>query len=320
MPEAYAHALRHSGLDFATIAHQQNSVGLAFGQKQWVEYLELNDEYNEQPDFATFVGFEHYMQKGHRIAYFRSREEAEGFRMSADRPDDDQLEEAHQLWGALGDTQTFTVPHHCRFLWPTDFSIPPHPKDRVAEICSRWGRSESPGPHSLQHALRLGHRLGFIGGTDNHLGQPGNGPFEVNQGRGIAAVYAHELTREALWDAVYARRCYATSGEQILLYFALDEHLMGSELTDYAGRRTFAVRAAGTQPLRAVELVRNGEVIHRVEPGELTFEDEFVDDTALESTWLQPAFPNLPPFCYYYARIHQLDGESAWSSPIWIAA
>ena len=318
MEEAYEYGYGYSGLDFCTVAHQQNSTNHVFSQECWEEYLEINDRYDEMPDFATVVGCENYIRAGHRIAYFRSADQAREFRVSRARGEEGHRERPEELWDLLRDFEAITVPHHCRYISPTDWSRPLDEMERCVEICSRWGSNEEGGPHSVQHALGLGHRMGFVGGTDNHLGQPGNGPFGVNEGRGITGALARELTREALYDAMAARRCYATSGERMLLYFALDDQHMGSELAGYQGARSFTVRVAGTQALVAVELLRNNEVIARAEPDDLTFSGELTDDDALDDLFLEPSFEGQEPFCFYYLRVRQVDGEMAWASPIWL--
>ncbi|MCH8960963.1 MAG: DUF3604 domain-containing protein [Bacteroidetes bacterium] len=54
-----------------------------------------------------------------------------------------------------------------------------------------------------------GHRFGVIGSTDHHGGYPGS------HGDGRVAVWASNLTREAIWEALLARRVYADTGDKI---------------------------------------------------------------------------------------------------------
>jgi hypothetical protein len=75
-----------------------------------------------------------------------------------------------------------------------------------------------------------------------------------NVRNGITAVYAAELTREALWEALAARRCYATSGERILLQVEVDGHLMGEEYeTD--GEPCIKLAVEGTAAIEQVDLL-----------------------------------------------------------------
>ncbi len=59
-----------------------------------------------------------------------------------------------------------------------------------------------------------------------------------------------------------------------------------------------------------VEVVRNGRIIQTIGP-----EDPGNADT-IRSSWedAEPVSANT----YYYLRAFQLDGEMAWTSPIWV--
>ena len=66
---------------------------------------------------------------------------------------------------------------------------------------------------------------------------------------GLVAVHAKERTRDAIWQAMFDRHVYGTSGDRILLWFDLvnagqDRVPMGSQL-DFDGTPKFRVRAAG---------------------------------------------------------------------------
>jgi Protein of unknown function (DUF3604) len=66
---------------------------------------------------------------------------------------------------------------------------------------------------------------------------------------GLVAVHAKERTRDSIWQALFDRRVYGTSGDRILLWFDLikagGQHVpMGSQL-DFDGIPKFQVRAAG---------------------------------------------------------------------------
>jgi hypothetical protein len=110
----------------------------------------------------------------------------------------------------------------------------------VMEVYSQWGSSEEeassrprtgrhPGEgHYYRYALKHGFRLGVIGGSDSHCTTPG-GPVPMAYPKwggkplfphpgGIAAVFASELTRPALFEALRARRCCAASLDKILVW------------------------------------------------------------------------------------------------------
>ena len=78
-----------------------------------------------------------------------------------------------------------------------------------------------------------------------------------------------------------------------------------------------------TVPYRAgapllAELVRNGEPIITLLPDSLTCDLTVDDAEALEDVLLKPVRREDSPFCFYYLRLTQRDGNMAWSSPIWV--
>ena len=78
---------------------------------------------------------------------------------------------------------------------------------------------------------------------------------------GLTCVYARRLTREGLWEGLKARRCYATSGQRILLEVWADGHPMGSEYSTGAPPE-ITLKVAGTAPIERVDLFRGLEMIH----------------------------------------------------------
>ncbi|MDH5791498.1 MAG: DUF3604 domain-containing protein, partial [Candidatus Bathyarchaeota archaeon] len=109
-----------------------------------------------------------------------------------------------------------------------------------------------------------GLRVGFVANSDDHTCRPGltypSGGFTTKGG--YTGVYAKELTREALWEVLWSRRCYATTGERMILHVDVDGHMMGEEFeTDKPPK--ISVRIMGTAPLHEVEVKRGVENIHR---------------------------------------------------------
>jgi len=183
---------------------------------------------------------------------------------------------------------------------------------------------------SIQDALALGYRVGFVGGTDNHRAQPGSprsalgglDPDELPATGGITAVFAPELTREALWDALYQRRCYATTAQRILLDVRLDDYMMGSDLpadkaAPYADARTLRIRALGRREIDRIEVVRNNVTVESFEIGADQAELQYTDGTPLAH--IEPASKDAAGAVFYYVRLIQRDRNMAWSSPIWLA-
>jgi hypothetical protein len=121
-------------------------------------------------------------------------------------------------------------------------------------------------------------------------------------------VWAPELTRQAIWEALRARRCYATTGSKIGLRFWLSDLFMGEE-GQARNARTIRVESHGEAPVILVEIVKNGRVVARWDPHRPRLDAEFEwddrDGAERETD-------------YYYARVRQHDGEWAWASPVWL--
>ena len=86
------------------------------------------------------------------------------------------------------------------------------------------------GRNTVRAGLRRGYRFGFVASTDHHAGYPGS------YGDGRLAVLAEAKTREAIWEAILARRTYAVTGDKIMCDFRINEAAMGSEVNISGGR------------------------------------------------------------------------------------
>ncbi len=133
--------------------------------------------------------------------------------------------------------------------------------DRLLEVHSTHATSE----WFLFEALKRGYRMGVVAGSDSVDGRPGAshpGRMGVRNLRGgLTAVEVPQLTRTALWTALKARRCWATTGERIVLSLTAGEYRMGDEATlrlaSGAALPPFDVSVVGTAPVEAVDFFRD---------------------------------------------------------------
>ncbi|MEA3400481.1 MAG: DUF3604 domain-containing protein [Armatimonadota bacterium] len=245
-------------------AHMHWVEGFAVMRRSWPTVKRMTRTWNEPGQFVSLLGWEFHSSSWGDYHILFPDDEGE-LRYFATL---DVLKAYARKAGAL------LIPHHPGYprlwrgqLWEhVDTDISP-----IAEIISEHGGAERDRGlhdyirHSMggratdstwQHALDEGMRLGCVGSTDDHLGFPGA------WGEGIAAVLAEELTREAVFEALKRRRCYAVTGDRIEIDFTLNGHPMGSELpvTDI---REIGVSVTGWDELSMVELIRNGEPIAR---------------------------------------------------------
>jgi len=234
---------------------------------------------------------------------------------------DPAYETPRQLWDALEGQPALTFAHHSAGgPIATNWTYRPDPiLEPVTEIVSVHGVSEaldaehaiySPRPGNfVRDVLDEGMRFGFIGSGDSHDGHPGLPQLSNPSGiGGLAAILTEDATREGVLTAMRQRRVYATSGARIVLRCSLDGHRMGSTLSADEAKGELALLVYGTAPVRAVDLIRSGEVVETVLPeGELAF------DFAM--SW---DLTDLQPGEYVYVRVLQVDGEQVWSSPFYV--
>ena len=238
-------------------------------RENWPQVRRLTEEANTPGQFVTILGYEfHSSQWGDYCLYYPG--------------DDGELFYADalgQLQAHARDHDCLLIPHHLAYPvgwrgmnWDAfDPSLAP-----VVEIYSEHGGSERDrGPFAMirhscggrttdgtaQAALARGFRVGFIASTDDHLGYPGA------YGEGIAAVYATELTRDAILDAIWHRRTYAVTGDRIEVEFSLNGTMMGGE-AEAPGTRHIEARVEGWDEIEAVEVVKNGHMLARSFPSD----------------------------------------------------
>lgn len=216
--------------------------------------------------------------------------------------------------------------------------------ERVAEIYNAWGSSECTVKEgntrpirvdgkkgigesaigSIQNALQRNCRFGFVAGGLDDRGMYGD-LFEGDQlqySPGLTAIISTEHNRNALFEAIYNRSCYATTGERIIVGLYIAGSPMGSELSTVSKHGLLVNRhisgyVSGTTKLKTVEIIRNGKVVHTIKPEGYSCNFTYDDMVALEKVAID-AKDKKPPFVYYYVRATQEDGHMAWSSPIWV--
>ena len=299
-------------------------------------------EFNEDNRFVAFLGMQWF-----------SEEKEEGLRtflFAKDnktilRKKDSKNSSLKKIYKGLAAKELISIPSFsmakgfsCNFSdFDPDF-------ERVVEIYNAWGSSECLGkdgnPHpitcteksgvfeaaegSIRKALSKNCRFGFVAGGLDDRGVFGN-LYEGDQTQyfpGLTGILAEEQTRESLFSALYNRRCYATTGERIVVGFFLAGAFMGSELNTknkpgLVYNRYISGYVAGVTPIASIEFIRNGSVIHTMHPKEPHLEFSFDDSESIAEVMF-PAVGEKMPFVYYYLRVTQENGHIAWTSPIWI--
>ena len=189
---------------------------------------------------------------------------------------------------------------------------------RGIEVFSDHRRSED----WVATFLERGHRVGVVASTDNHSGNAGYGVRRrsvvrgqdgavfsrfspAERGTALVAVHAGALTRDAVFQGIYHRRTYATTGERIAVRFDVAGAPMGSEVR-VSGPVSLSAAVVGTSRIRTVRVVKDGRVLYALDPLGEAASFEFVDPDGA------------PGGSYYYLDLVQDDGEKAISSPVWV--
>lgn len=334
------------GLDFAGPADHLSPDG-TYAHRLPIELAEIAQRFDDPGRFSVVPGAELSGRYGHANLYAADfdtflaivrRFPHELLPAWREMPDSYPLEVLSAL---CPEGKALIVPHHtnmdssvregvvgedgrpfwCAMHWPL---VTPLLQQglRLVEMVQNRGafETEAPDPEwrvhwggfggSVQTALMRGHRLGFIGGTDNHTGWPTR--LYNRQGTGgLTAVQAPALDGTMLFDALFHRRCYATSGARIVADASLNGVPLGGELKLAPGApREFEVRIHGTVPLVAVQIISMGVVL-----ADLPVTPDSPD---LVTTWADDR-PGRPlQDVYYYVRARQSDGHCAWLSPWWV--
>lgn len=306
--ECYQYAKEVSFLDFAAVTDTGPS------RTGWEQNQAAAEEHYEPGVFVTFRGYEAGLDEGHRHILFATG----GIEPPYPRDFDYRFPALYEYYRGRNDV--ILIPHHTK-AFPTwnchDPALEP-----VVEVYSSWGSSELPGPDlwnkqsipgaSVQEALRRGYRLGMVASGDicpwPGRSFPGTMLGIAPFAGGLVAVFAEELTREAIFEAIRSRRCYATTGVRSILRFEVNDVAMGQEvhLTNPEQPRRIQVSIIGTDRIARVEIIKNCELLAASQSEDETLEWAVQDDS--------PATAG----DFYYLRVAQVDGNRAWSSPIWI--
>ncbi len=264
--EDYFRFARDYGLlDIA--AHQGNDFQVTDGF--WDKINRVSREYNVPGRFVTFPGYEwsgNTPLGGDRNVYFVS----EGGRISHSSADllpdkATAFDISPTACGLFKDLTASPVP---AFVFAhvggryADMTMHDPEIEVAVEIHSAWGTFE----WLLEEALRRGYRIGVVGNSDDHKCRPGAsypGSGEFGSLGGLTCVLAERLDRDAVYAALKARHCYATTGNRPLLEVSLTtadgrRAIMGDVIAAGEGDPlVLSVNLAGTAAIESVE-VRNG--------------------------------------------------------------
>ena len=307
-PEQYfEYAKKSSCLDFLAVTdhHEPWNEGRhLLTEEAWSDINKMASKYNTDREFIAFPGFEFRCERGDSTIVLGEDFSYKDIAVP-------EIKNIKALWEYFKGRNYISIPH---FHNPGKleegqwYECPYEGVETVLEINSGHGSYERPDvlerriPLSKksrpdrygQYFLENNYRYGFTCNSDGHKGNPGR--------NGLCAVFARELTREAILEGIRKRHVYGTTNARIKLVFTMNGQLMGSVLPKDSPR-DILIHATGERQIKAVDIFRNSELYKRIKPASpgFNFEASIVD----------------PEAANWYVRITQIDNHIAYSSPIW---
>lgn len=234
-------------------------------RKWWEEIERLTNDHHSPNEFVTFPAYEWHGNRtrwgDHNVIYFE-----EGYPL-------DDAWSMEELYENLSKHRAFAIPHHTAYEAEhrsKDWRVFDPEISPVMEIFSGQGASEgvhtpvpmrnnpSMGPRTsggtFRDGLNQGHHVGVIASND-WTGLPGS------WNSGLAGVWATNLTREGVWEAIESRRTYGVTGDRIRLWWEIDGRPMGSILSEITPTSA-TVGVDCPQSLDRIELIHNGRVVY----------------------------------------------------------
>ena len=306
-------------MDFGVLSdHDHGGVGRAelWGDGKWELIQSKVQEYYEPGKFTTLLAYERdsYPYLNNMVIYYR---DGKGDLVRGVR--DGEITRA-ELEALLKRDDVLVIPHDtyclsagCDFLTLPLELMPPMLEIYSCSDCAEyfdhplhkdsWVRGGA-----WQDALKRGAKMGVIGGSDDHYETPGldhlDEPYPACY-RGVTGVWAKENTREAIFDALKKRRCFAYMGnERMSLDFRINGHYMGEEITIGPGEvKNIWIDFEAPDEIERVTLVKNCQdhVILYGRGRQMLF--DYRQETSCD--------------CYYVRAITK-KGRYCWSSPIWV--
>ncbi|MHA1437478.1 MAG: DUF3604 domain-containing protein [Promethearchaeota archaeon] len=355
-------------------------------------YIQTTNSFNDAGEFATFLALEwtpYYIVQGknvmhgHLNVYFKGNDmpffstfshynQSSLFNYIEKNCEDDFIAWTH---------------HSVKKQFKSDFAFYDEKINRLIEIYSVHGSSETIGDDNLFHpndeidkpgysvrdALRMGRKFGIMASGDNHDGRLGHSishtrasrynqyPYTLSGYRlghpfpnGLTGIFASELSRECLFEALYNRSCYATTWiNRPYIEFKINGLAVGvNDSTKYVPALNttrqieILVCADGVSmdpntitKIEKIEIFKNSELLTSWDDiNHIFFRATYFDKNDITGTEyddyikkngkyyihedsIKPIDPddlNTNGFDYYYLRTIDSNGGVAWIGPIWV--
>ncbi len=313
--QTYRYAMDVASLDFLLASEHNFLGGPDIEYINWLLHQTV-DVFSVSGRFQPFYGYERSISfpDGHRNILFAERGKPTLPVTEAERTHE---EGAARLYEYLKEHDGIAISHTSASNMGTDWrdndpEVEPlveiYQGDRVsneyegAPKAARTGNLRSaPGGFRPEgyvwNAWAKGYKLGVQAASDH-----------LSTHISYAATIAEEFTREGMLDAMKKRHSYGATDNIILDYRLRTggrEYLQGDILTADGDFR-LSVRVIGTTPIRQIDIIRDQTFLYNRQNLEADVSLEFADADVEPGEHL------------YYVRVIQVDGNMAWSSPIWV--
>jgi len=202
------------------IVHQGNDFQIT--KEFWEKIQEMTQQFLEDGKFITFPGYEWSGNTGlggdRNVLFFQEGEiiRRSSHALVSDLSDiNNDCNSSDDLFKALKGAKTIVFAHvggrYADIAESHEGNL-----ERSVEIHSAWGTFE----WLLQDALRLGYRVGVVSNSDGHKGRPGAsypGASMFGSYGGLTCMLAPKLNREMIWESLYRRHHYGTTGNRIFM-------------------------------------------------------------------------------------------------------
>ena len=151
-------------------------------------------------------------------------------------------------------------------------------------------------------ALDKGWHVAPTNNQDNHKGRWGN----ANDARDV--ILTDDFSESGIYEALRARRMYATEDKNLDLDYTVNGNMMGS-IIDVPEKLNFEISFNDpdrTDSIAKVELVVNS--------GKVAYTWDSAADLAKGSVSVELA----PEYTYYFVRVTEGDGDLAVTAPVWV--
>ena len=151
-------------------------------------------------------------------------------------------------------------------------------------------------------ALDKGWHVAPTNNQDNHKGRWG----DANDARDV--ILTDDFTEDGIYEALRARRMYATEDKNLDLDYTVNGSMMGS-IIDVPEKLNFEISFNDpdrTDSIAKVELVVNS--------GKVAYTWDSAADLAKGSVSVELA----PEYTYYFVRVTEGDGDLAVTAPVWV--